>query len=151
MNPPRSAAPLWWPSAEREAVHDDQLLPCLHDPDAEVRRLCEQTLIARGLRREYLELGRLLTDPHPGKRLQVLERLDESTELDPGLWLRRLSHDTSPSIRVAAIRAMASRTSSISATASIKSLVKTAIPRFANSLSSTSTARAVMSLLNKKS
>ena len=34
----------------REAVHDDQLLPCLHDPDAEVRRLCEQALIARGLR-----------------------------------------------------------------------------------------------------
>jgi hypothetical protein len=93
-------------SRAREAVHDDQLLPCLHDPDAEVRQLCEQTLIARGLRREYLELGRLLTDPQPGKRLQVLDRLRESTELDPGLWLRRLSHDPAPSIRVAAIRAM---------------------------------------------
>ncbi|MHB1425107.1 MAG: HEAT repeat domain-containing protein [Gemmataceae bacterium] len=93
-------------SRAREAVHDDQLLPCLHDADPEVRRLCEQILIARGLRREYLELGRLLTDPQPGKRMQVLDRLRESTELDPGLWLRRLSHDTSPSIRVAAIRAM---------------------------------------------
>jgi hypothetical protein len=90
----------------REAVHDDQLLPCLHDPDPEVRRLCEQALIARGLRREYLELGRLLFDPRPAQRLQVLDRLRESIELDPGLWLRRLSHDPSPSVRVAAMRAM---------------------------------------------
>ncbi len=93
-------------SHARDAVHDDQLLPCLHDPDPDVRRLCEQTLIARGLRREYLELGRLLTDPQPATRLQVLDRLRESTELDPGLWLRRLSHDASPSVRVAAVRAM---------------------------------------------
>jgi hypothetical protein len=91
----------------RDAVHDDQLLPCLHDADPEVRRLCEQSLIARGLRPEYLELGRLLTDPQPAKRLQVLDRLRESAELDTGLWLRRLSHDSSPSIRVAAMRAMA--------------------------------------------
>ena len=90
----------------REAVHDDQLLSCLHDPDADVRRLCEQALIARGLRPEYLELGRLLTDPQPAKRLQVLDRLRESRELDTGLWLRRLSHDASPSVRVAAMRAM---------------------------------------------
>lgn len=90
----------------RDAVHDDQLLPCLHDTDPEVRRLCEQSLIARGLRPEYLELGRLLTDPEPAKRLQVLDHLRESAELDPGLWLRRLSHDRSPSIRVAAMRAM---------------------------------------------
>ncbi|HTU19851.1 MAG TPA: HEAT repeat domain-containing protein [Gemmataceae bacterium] len=92
--------------AARDAVHDDQLLPCLHDPDAEVRRRGEQVLIARGLRPEYLELGRLLTDPQPGKRLQVLDRLRQSTELDSGLWLRRLSHDPAPSVRVAAMRAM---------------------------------------------
>lgn len=90
----------------RDAVHDDQLLPCLHDSDPEVRRLCEQALIARGLRPEYLELGRLLTDPAPSRRLQVLDLLRESAELDTGLWLRRLSHDPSPSIRVAAMRAM---------------------------------------------
>lgn len=90
----------------RGMVHDDQLLPCLHDPDPDVRRLCEQVLIARGLRREYLELGRLLTDPQPAKRLQVLDRLSESTELDAGLWLRRLSHDPADSVRVAAMRAM---------------------------------------------
>jgi hypothetical protein len=90
----------------RDIVHDDQLLPCLHDADPEIRRLCEQVLIARGLRREYIELGRLLTDARPSSRLQVLDRLRESTELDPGLWLRRLSHDPAASVRVASIRAM---------------------------------------------
>ncbi|HWG46242.1 MAG TPA: HEAT repeat domain-containing protein [Gemmataceae bacterium] len=90
----------------RGVIHDDQLLPCLHDPDPEVRHLCEAALGGRGLRPEYLELGRLLTDPQPATRLQVLDRLRGSTELDPGLWLRRLSHDPSPSVRVAAMRAM---------------------------------------------
>src|SRR5262249_16657006 len=90
----------------RDVVHDDQLLPCLHDADPEVRRLCETALGSRGLRPEYLELGRLLTDPQPAKRLQVLHRLRDPTEPDPGLWLRRLSHDPSPSVRVAAMRAM---------------------------------------------
>jgi hypothetical protein len=94
----------------RDVIHDDQLLPCLHDPDPEVRRLCEVALGGRGLRPEYLELGRLLTDPHPTKRLQVLDYLHGSTELDPGLWLRRLSHDPSPSVRVAAMRAMTQQT-----------------------------------------
>jgi hypothetical protein len=93
-------------SRAREAVHDDQLLPCLHDPDADVRRLCEQALVARGLRREYLEMGRLLTDPQPAVRLRVLDCLRESSELDSGLWLRRLSLDPSPAVRVAAVRAM---------------------------------------------
>jgi hypothetical protein len=73
----------------RDVVHDDQLLPSLHDPDAEVRRLCEAALTSRGLRPEYLQLGRLLTDPRPTARLEVLDCLRGSTELDPGLWLRR--------------------------------------------------------------
>jgi len=90
----------------RDVIHDDQLLPCLHDPDPEVRRLSESALTSRGLRPEYLRLGRLLTDPRPASRLQVLDCLRGSTELDPGLWLRRLSHDSSPSVRVAAMRAM---------------------------------------------
>jgi hypothetical protein len=90
----------------REVVPDECLLPSLHDADAEVRRLCEQALGGRGLRPEYVELGRLLTDPRPTHRLQVLDQLRSSGDLDPGLWLRRLSHDPSPAVRVAAMRAM---------------------------------------------
>jgi hypothetical protein len=35
-----------------------------------------------------------------------LDHLHQSHDLDPGLWLRRLSHDPSPAVRVAAMRAM---------------------------------------------
>ncbi len=104
--PPVRRAALLAVGPARDVIHDDQLLPCLHDPDPEVRRLCEIALSGRGLRPEYLELGRLLTDPRPAARLRVLDHLAGSTELDPGLWLRRLSHDPSPSVRVAAMRAM---------------------------------------------
>jgi hypothetical protein len=90
----------------RDLVPDECLLPSLHDPDPEVRRLCELALGGRGLRPEYVELGRLLTDPRPANRLAVLDHLGRSPDLDTGLWLRRLSHDASPAVRVAAMRAM---------------------------------------------
>jgi hypothetical protein len=88
-------------------VRDEGLLPSLHDPDAEVRRLCEAALRGRGLKPEHLKLGRALTDPRPAVRLQVLDLLGdpEARDLDRGLWLRRLSHDPAPHVRFAAMRA----------------------------------------------
>ncbi len=90
-----------------QVVRDEGLLPSLHDPDAEVRRLCEAALRGRGLKPEHLRLGRALTDPRPAVRLQVLDLLGdpEVRDLDRGLWLRRLSHDPSPHVRFAAMRA----------------------------------------------
>lgn len=89
-----------------KVILEDALLPSLHDPDAEVRQLCEKALIARGSSRENIQLGRLLTDPKPLKRLEVLAPLAQHAELDSGLWLRRLSYDPNPAVRVAALRAM---------------------------------------------
>jgi hypothetical protein len=90
-----------------QVVRDEGLLPSLHDSDAEVRRLCEAALRGRGLKPEHLKLGRALTDSRPAVRLQVLDLLGgpEAGDLDRGLWLRRLSHDPSPHVRFAAMRA----------------------------------------------
>jgi hypothetical protein len=90
-----------------QVVRDEGLLPSLHDPDADVRRLCEAALRGRGLKPEHLRLGRALTDPRPAVRLLVLDLLGdpEVRDLDRGLWLRRLSHDPSPHVRFAAMRA----------------------------------------------
>jgi hypothetical protein len=93
-----------------QVVRDEGLLPCLHDPDPEVRKLTESALVGRGLRPEHIELGRLLTDPDHLKRVQVLDHLREAPDLDPGLWLRRLSHDPAPSVRAAAVRVMSKLT-----------------------------------------
>jgi hypothetical protein len=89
-----------------DVVRDEGLLPSLHDPDPEARQLCEAILRGRGLRPIHLHLGRLLTHPQPVQRLRVLDHLTRAPDLDPGLWLRRLSHDPSPAVRTAALRAM---------------------------------------------
>jgi hypothetical protein len=92
-------------SADR-VVRDEELLPSLHDPDPKVRSLTKDALQGRGLRPEHLELGWLLTHPDHHMRIKVLDHLREASDLDPGLWLRRLSHDKKKSVRAAALRVM---------------------------------------------
>jgi hypothetical protein len=93
-----------------QVVRDEGLLPSLHDPDPEVRKLTEAALKGRGLRPEHIELGRLLTHPDHRMRVKVLDYLREAHDLDPGLWLRRLSHDPKESVRAAALRKMSHET-----------------------------------------
>jgi HEAT repeat protein len=91
-------------------VATDDLLQWLHDPDVEVRRLCEEALrLARHLPEKHVRLGRLLTDQHAEVRLQVLECLRRDPDLEPGVWLRRLSHDPAAAVRAAAARAVATQ------------------------------------------
>jgi hypothetical protein len=88
----------------RELVADDDLLRWLHDSDADVRRLTETALRSRGLRPRDVRLGRLLTDPRPAGRLELLVLLQDDGELDLSAWLRRLSEDPAPAVRAAAAR-----------------------------------------------
>jgi HEAT repeat protein len=89
------------------AMSTDNLVRWLHDADAEVRTLCEKALRSRGLGDEHVKLGRLLTDSRPGVRLQVLSLLRQANDLEPGIWLRHLSHDSAPAVRAGAVRAAA--------------------------------------------
>jgi hypothetical protein len=104
----RRAAMLAVGPAEK-VVRDETLLPSLHDPDPDVRDLCRAALRGRGLGPEHLKLGELLTDPSPAVRLEVLDHLYQVPNLDPTLWLRRLSHDPAPGVRAAAVRVMSQR------------------------------------------
>jgi HEAT repeat protein len=89
----------------REAIATDDLLRSLHDTDEDVRRLCEAALKqTRGLSNSDVALGRLISDSRPGTRLQVLDSL-RRPDLEPGIWLRQLSHDAVPAVRAAAVRA----------------------------------------------
>jgi hypothetical protein len=90
----------------RAVISEEGLLPLLHDGDADVRRLCETALRSRGLSDEHLLLGRLISDSRAAARLQVVRCL-EQVEVEPGVWLRRLSADPSPAVRAGAIRAAA--------------------------------------------
>ncbi len=90
-----------------DVIADDDLLYYLHDPNAKVSQLCEIALRGRGLRDNHLKLGKLMTDRRPEVRLEVLEHLRRANDLEPGAWLRRLSHDPSSAVRAAAVRAAA--------------------------------------------
>jgi hypothetical protein len=88
----------------RDVVQDDDILPFLHDPDATVRTLCESALKSRGLRDKDVMLARLITDPSPLKRLEVIRFLPNDSQLDPQAWLERLCQDPSPIVRASAAR-----------------------------------------------
>jgi hypothetical protein len=101
-----------------KAVPDETLLPCLHDSDPEVRRLCDEALRdLRGVKPVHLKLGRMLCHPDFMVRMQLLEEVREFQRLeqernvaipiDPGVWMCRLSHDAKPSVRAAAAWVMA--------------------------------------------
>ena len=93
---------------EREAASDDQLLPLLHDDSQDVRQLCEKMLRSRGLTEEHVRLARLVSASDPSIRLQVLPLLRRNGDLDPEVWLRRLTFDNAAAVRAAAARASGS-------------------------------------------
>lgn len=93
-----------------DLLSTDELLHWLHDPDPDVRHVCEGCLRARGLREDHVRMGRMMTDERPMVRVQVLEQLCRNAELEPGVWLRRLSHDPAPAVRAATIRMSAEQT-----------------------------------------
>src|SRR3989442_14608628 len=88
--------------ASHDLVADDDLLPWLHDPDSGVCELCESTLLARGLREKDVRMGKLVTDSSFLKRLEVIGYLQHDDQVDPQVWLHRLSRDPVPAVRAAA-------------------------------------------------
>jgi HEAT repeat protein len=107
--PVRRAALLAVGMAEK-TIKEDELLALLHDPDADVRRLCESALRGRGLQDSHIQLARLISDARPAARLDVLPLLRRTPDLEPGVWLQRLSRDPSPAVRAGAVRAAATLT-----------------------------------------
>ena len=73
-------------------------------------QLTQSALQARWLRDDQIRLDKLMADPKPTKRLEVLDHLSATRDIDPALWLRKLSNDPSPAVRAAAMRAMAQET-----------------------------------------
>jgi len=87
-------------------IADDELFRYLHDPDWDVRQMCETALTTRGLEPEQIACARLLTHPDASERLRLLVTLMHSRQTirDPGPWLERLSRDSEPAVRAGAAR-----------------------------------------------
>jgi hypothetical protein len=92
---------------QREWLSDDELLPLLHDPERDVQRLARTALLARGLTDNQVHFGKLLTDSNPTARLELVGLLRDDAELDLSAWYGRLSRDSAPAVRAAAVRSIA--------------------------------------------
>ena len=94
------------PAADGEPViGDEELFRWLHDPDAGVRSVCREALVSRGRQEAEISLGRRLTHPDAGERLELLRILRHDDDVaDPEPWLERLSRDADPAVRAGAAR-----------------------------------------------
>ena len=87
-------------------VGPEELFPCLHDADRDVRELAVSALKSRGLDDGQVELARQLVSPNAADRLQLLHDLaiEHATIPDPSPWLERLSRDPEPAVRAGTAR-----------------------------------------------
>jgi hypothetical protein len=86
-------------------IGDEDLFHWLHDPDAEVRKLCHDSLLSRNRTESEISLGRRLTAPSAAVRLELVLTLRDEDDLpDPEPWLERLSRDVEPGVRAGAAR-----------------------------------------------
>jgi HEAT repeat protein len=93
---------------DEPVIGDEELFRWLHDPDAGVRRVCQDALASRGRTDADVRLGRRLTNPDPAERLDLLIDLRSDDDVpDPEPWLERLARDANPGVRAGAARVAA--------------------------------------------
>ncbi len=90
-------------------VPEEQLLSLCQDADSMVSRSAELALKSRGISDQQIALGRAIVSKNPQDRIAVIGKLDESRDIDPGIWLARLVEDSDASVRLKALEAIASR------------------------------------------
>ena len=90
---------------------DDMILKRLHDEEPGIPQLAELILKTRGLSRDQIALGRLVTSPRPEMRASVVSLVKDRDDLDPVVWLLKLSHDEDETVRTKAVEAMTGKDS----------------------------------------
>lgn len=88
---------------------EEQLLSLSQESESMVARSAELALLSRGISEKQIELGRAILSKNPRDRMDVIGKLDESMDIDPGIWLARLVEDPDASVRLKALEAIASR------------------------------------------
>lgn len=86
-----------------DGLSDRDLLTLLHHDDQEVSGWAENELRRRGISREEIALGRLITDPDPGVRARLARGLPRTPYVDRVVWLLEMTHDPHPAVRLVAL------------------------------------------------
>ncbi|MFO0907307.1 MAG: HEAT repeat domain-containing protein [Isosphaeraceae bacterium] len=90
-------------------LSEDALLKHSFDNEAGINELVAVVLKARGLTQEQVSLGSMIFHPKPDIRASVIPLLKNRTDIDPAVWLLKLSHDDSETVRLGAVDALAAR------------------------------------------
>lgn len=90
-------------------LSEEAILPLLHDPVPDLAGLADRVLKARGLPPELIGLGRMVTHGRAEMRASAIPLLLARQDIDPVVWLLRLSEDEDESVRLKAVEAFAGR------------------------------------------
>jgi hypothetical protein len=90
----------------------DAIIKRLYDSDPGIPSLAETVLKTRGLKEEHIGFARMLYHPKPELRASLIPLIRNRTDIDPVVWLLRLTEDPEESVRIAAIEALADRNDS---------------------------------------
>lgn len=96
-------------AARPSLLTEDHLLQRIHDADGPISDAAISALKLRGLSQEQISLGGLMTSPRADQRASVVALVKDRTDIDPVIWLLRLSHDADQSVRIQAVQALGER------------------------------------------
>lgn len=93
-------------AARRGLLTEDALIQRIHDEDLPIREAAFAALKLRGLNQEQISLGVMMTSPRADQRASVIALVKDRTDIDPIVWLMRLTHDKDDSVRIRAVEAL---------------------------------------------
>ncbi|WP_337177215.1 HEAT repeat domain-containing protein [Paludisphaera sp.] len=93
-------------AARRALLTEDMLIQSIHDQDQPIREAAFSALKLRGLNQEQISLGVMMTSPRADQRASVIALVKDRADIDPIVWLMRLSHDKDESVRARAVEAL---------------------------------------------
>lgn len=96
-------------AARPTLLTEDHLLQRIHDNDGAISEASISALKLRGLSQEQISLGGLMTSPRADQRSSVVALVKDRVDIDPVIWLLRLSHDADQSVRIQAVQALGER------------------------------------------
>ncbi|QDV33286.1 HEAT repeat domain-containing protein [Tautonia plasticadhaerens] len=95
----------------RDLMTDEAILPLLFDPESAVALAAQIVLRARGLDDDQISLAKLLFHPRAEIRASAIAMVEAREDIDPIVWLLRLSRDEDEAVRSQALDALSRRTS----------------------------------------
>ncbi|WP_152049925.1 HEAT repeat domain-containing protein [Tautonia marina] len=90
----------------RDVLTDDAVLPLLFDPESPVALAAQFVLKARGLDDDLIGLAKLLYHPRADLRASAISQIERRDDIDPIVWLDRLSRDEDETVRSKAMEAL---------------------------------------------